>query len=68
MLQEKMRKRHGRKLKFSRDQKSMGNLMGNDSQMKYLQTSTRCSSEVQKVKKVYLKTNKQITKPWQMLI
>lgn len=58
MLQEKLRKRHGRKFKFNRDQKSIGILMRNDPQMQDLHTSTKCSSELPKVKEIYLKTNK----------
>lgn len=48
MLQEKLRKRHGRKLWFNRVQKSISNVMGNDSQMQYLHTSTKCSSDFKK--------------------
>lgn len=48
MFQEKLRKRHGRKLWFKRVQKSIRNVMGNDSQMQYLHTSTKCSSDFKK--------------------
>lgn len=34
----------GRKLEFSRNQTSIGNLMGNDSLEQYLHTNTKCSS------------------------
>ena len=48
-LQEKQRKRHGRKLWFIRVQKSISNVTGNDSQMQYSHTSTKASSDFKRL-------------------